>query len=255
MAGEEEEVRPYDDVASARIEAVDHGEALELQLRHCLDHVVMQIRRLEGLDRTGFAATVRRIRHVDREGPGPFRRLDAGPLERRVAAVDDDIAVPMAHQVGDPSRVRRTLAWPLPPVRRSVSHEVLRVHPPGHHPVPTLVDVGCHDEHRRDGRQERQRMESKGGDPDVGHDRQDDSPPQLRLRRRQGSGDEDPAHEHGNREQPGQVQCPYTDNDQHRQNQVAATTQPAGRDAVTHDAADIDTVGGANEPVLLAHGL
>src|SRR4029077_13843593 len=33
------------------------------------------------------------------------------------------------------------------------------------------------------------------------------------------------------------------------------TTQPAGRNGVTHDAGDVDTVGRADEPVPLAQGL
>ncbi len=69
LPGVEEDVRPIDDVASARVVAVRHGEALELQICHRLDDAVMEIRRLDRPDRTGRAGAVRRLRHVDREGP------------------------------------------------------------------------------------------------------------------------------------------------------------------------------------------
>ena len=98
-------------------------------------------------------------------------------------------------------------------------------------------------------------MEDKGGERDVGHDRQEDPPPQFQGRRRQGGRDEDATHKDGNRERQRQVKCPHAHKDQRRQDHIPTPAQPAGRHAVTHDASDVDAVGGGNEPVLLLHGL
>ena len=98
-------------------------------------------------------------------------------------------------------------------------------------------------------------MERKCGDPDVRHDGQKDSPSQFCLRGAQSNRHKERTHKNGNLEQQGQVQGPQADKEQSRENHVPAPAQPAGRDAVAHDAADVDAVGGGNEAVLLVQGL
>jgi hypothetical protein len=48
---------------------------------------------------------------------------------------------------------------------------------------------------------------------------------------------------------------PQANKKQRRQDHIPPAAQPARFDAVTHDAADVDAVGGGNEPVLLMQGL
>ena len=161
----------------------------------------------------------------------------------------------MALQMRRTPLVRRGVVWPLSAIRRSLRSEDLRIHASCDDPVSPLVRVGCHDEQRREGRQERQRVEGEGGERNVGHDGQENPPPQFQVRRRQGTGDEDPTHKDGRREHQRQVQCPHTDNDQRRQDHIPTPAQPARGQAVADHASDVDAIRGGNEPVLLLHGL